>query len=59
MNFSVRVEVVFNGVSAIIRKKILLLICSFTTTKLSSHGAWVEYICVVEFQLSLRYINLG
>ena len=56
MSFSVRGEMVFNSVSTIVRKKGLLLICNFTTTKLLTHGAWVDYICVVEFKLSLRYL---
>ena len=41
------------------QKKVLLSNWSFTTAKLSSHGAWGEYISVVEFQLSLRYIREG
>ena len=44
MSFSVRGEVIFNN---------------FKTTKLSSHGAWVECISVVEFRLSFLRNLLG
>ena len=39
-------------------KKVLLRNYNFTPAKLSSHGAWVEYNYVVEFQLSLRYLKM-
>ena len=57
MKLSVYGEVVFKSVFAIAEKKVKLLAYNLTTTKLSSHEAWVECTCVVEFQLSYgRYI---
>ena len=49
MSYSLYGEVVFNSVSAIVRKKVLLSICNFVTNKLSSHEAWVEYTSDVDF----------
>ena len=54
MKFSIGGEVVLKGVSTIVAKKLFLFNYKLTRTKLSGDEAWVEYICVVEFQLSLR-----
>ena len=56
MKFPICGEVVFKGVSAIVPKKLFLLNYKITMTKLSGHEGWVECICVVEFQLSSRYL---
>ena len=57
MNFSVCGEVVFKIVSAIVAKKNSLFNRKLTKSNLSGREAWVEYTCVVEFQLSLRCLK--
>ena len=54
MNFSVCGEVVFKSVSAIEAKIFSLLNYKLTASKSPGREAWVEYTCVVEFQLSIR-----